>query len=73
MHPLHVPTVGPSRRLRASIIYIFPGLLFLAAMRKGDGAPTERLFAKVTVGAGALLAVLGSVVTIIKQYTHLLV
>ena len=41
-------------------------------MRKGEGAAVERTFAKVTVGAGALLALLGSVVTILKQYTRLL-
>mmetsp|Transcript_33030 Transcript_33030/g.82262 ORF Transcript_33030/g.82262 Transcript_33030/m.82262 type:complete len:208 (+) Transcript_33030:1-624(+) len=56
----------------ALIIYIFPGRLFLAARRAQGVRSFEQLFAKITIGAGMLLAVLGSAVTILKQYTRLL-
>lgn len=51
----------------ACIIYIFPAMIFI--FRAGPLDSTlEKLFAKLTIVAGVVLAVLGSIIAVLKQF-----
>jgi len=56
----------------AAIIYIFPALLLLSARAKAGASAAEVVFARATIVGGAVLAVLGSVVSVLKEFTNVL-
>ena len=47
-------------------------MLLLSAREQAGAGKTEALFARVIVGAGAVLALLGSAVSVLKEFTNVL-